>query len=137
MEQQEYDELVRRLVAVSEQHEKTLAGVSSTLRHLEERQDDRQADMHSLLGSLDTKYQRMDVSLTYLDEAMGKQTTILAQQQTLQDEQKTLLAEQKTLLEHHTTLLDRITLVLERHEATFERLGRLLDERLPPAGNGR
>jgi hypothetical protein len=28
--------------------------------------------------------------------------------------------------------------LLTRHEATFERLGRLLDERLPPpSGNGR
>jgi len=119
MEQQEYDELVRRLVAVSERQEVTLAKI-----------DDRQADMHSLLGSLNTKYQRMDVSLTYIDEAMGKQTTIL-------EAIKNDLASHTTLLEHHTTLLDRLTLVLERHEATFERLGRLLDERLPPPGNGR
>lgn len=120
MEPQEYDELLRRLVAVSE------------------RQDERQADMHSLLASLNTTYQRIDVSLTFVEEAMGKQTTILEQQQTLLAEPKTLLEQQTTILEHHTTLLDRITLVLERHEATFERLGRLLDERLPPhGGNGR
>jgi hypothetical protein len=93
--------------------------------------DERQADMQSLLGSLNTKYQRMDISLTYIDEAMGKQTTIL-------EAIKNDLTSHTTLLEHHTTLLDRITLVLERHEATFERLGRLLDERLPPpSGNGR
>jgi hypothetical protein len=127
MEQQEYAELVRRLVAVSEQHEARM----TDLQRLLHKTDERQAEGQSLLASLNTKYQRMDISLTYIDEAMGKQTTILEQQQTL-------LTELKTIAQHHTTLLDRLTLVLERHEATFERLGRLLDERLPPpSGNGR
>jgi NAD-dependent DNA ligase len=55
MEQQEYDELVRRLVAVSEQHEKTLAGIDSTLRHLEERQEtlgERQQGHEDIMKSL-------------------------------------------------------------------------------------
>ena len=92
MEQQEYDELLRRLVAVSERQETTLAKI-----------DDRQADMQRLLASLNTKQQRIDVTLIALD------------------------ATTEALRE-----------LLTRHEATFERLGRLLDERLPPAaGNGR
>lgn len=36
-----------------------------------------------------------------------------------------------------TTTLEHLTDILARHDATFERLGRLLDERLPPQGNGR
>ena len=121
MERQEYEELIRRLVVVSEQQGNTQAGLLATLGKM----DERQADMQRLLGRLTITYQRLDGSLTFVDEAMGTQTTILAQQQTLLDEQKTLLAEQ-------TTLFDRIVLVLERHEETFERLWRLLDERLPP-----
>jgi multidrug efflux pump subunit AcrA (membrane-fusion protein) len=99
LEQQEYDDLVRRLVAVSERQETTLAGINTTLGKL----DERQADMQRLLASLNTKQQRIDVTLIALD------------------------ATTEALRE-----------LLTRHEATFERLGRLLDERLPPAqGNGR
>lgn len=39
MEQQEYDELVRRLVVVSEQQEQTLAGINTTLGKMEEQQE--------------------------------------------------------------------------------------------------
>jgi ABC-type transporter Mla subunit MlaD len=92
MDQTAYDELLRRLVQVSE------------------RQDERMADMQSLLASLNTKHQRIDVTLIDLEQAMTQQTALMTQ-----------MAE-----------------LLTRHEAAFERLGRLLDERLPPAaGNGR
>lgn len=92
MDQTAYGELLGRLVQVSE------------------RQDERMADMQSLLASLNTTYQRIDVTLIDLEQAMTQQTALMTQ-----------MAE-----------------LLTRHEATFERLGRLLDERLPPAaGNGR
>jgi hypothetical protein len=56
MDQTAYDELLRRLVQVSE------------------RQDERMADMQSLLASLNTKYQRIDVTLIDLERAMTQQT---------------------------------------------------------------
>jgi hypothetical protein len=78
MEQQEYDELLRRMTTAVE-------GINATL------------------ASLNTKQKRVDLTLIALDE---------------------------------TT--EAIRELLTRHEATFERLGRLLDERLPPpSGNGR
>lgn len=54
MDQYEYDELLRRLVAVSDG------------------QEERQADMQSLLISLNTKSQRIDVTLIDLEQGMTR-----------------------------------------------------------------
>jgi hypothetical protein len=54
MNQYEYDELLRRLVAVSEG------------------QEERQADMQSLLVRLNTKSQRIDVTLIDLEQGITR-----------------------------------------------------------------
>lgn len=128
MEQQEYDELVRRLVAVSEQHEKTLAGINSTLRHLDERQD----DLERLSTRMDERQTAFERLLTKMD---ARQDDLAARQQVHEDIMKSLaatLVKQDAINDNQQRINDRLSTSLERLEGILVGIRDILRR-----GNGR
>jgi hypothetical protein len=111
MEQQEYDELVRRLVAVSEQHETTLGKLEA-----------REAALQRLVTTMDARQDDLDARQTAFERLLAKvdarQDDLAARHQIHEDIMKSLAA---TLVKQDT-INDRLTANMERLDRTNERL---------------
>jgi hypothetical protein len=102
MEQQEYAELVRRLVAVSEQHEARLA------------------DMQRLITKLDTRHDDLAARQQVHEDIMKSLAATLVKQDTINDNQQRINERLSTSIERLEGILVGIRDILRRGNGRTE-----------------
>ena len=110
MEQQEYDALVRRLVAVSEQHE-------ALLQKMDQRSDEhaaRQDDLARLMTKMDARQDDLAARQQVHEDIMKSLAVTLVKQDTINDNQQRINERLSTSIERLEGILVGIRDLLSR-----------------------